>query len=261
MSCYQLLGVSVTIAFSSISCAVTFCTSSPIVSAAPFAFHGVHFAGEPRKKWKEEESGAVLISIKEMWARFQKCQSEISSSSRQSRLPKDRSVPSLPFRLAPHRLPRPHPLILVFLKCLLLLTQPTRLLCLDSAVCLAHLVRLPTPHLACIVWPGDHHLCCADWPSPHHPGHLSRLSSPRMAHQSRSPHSSHLPACASHPYCFPPHSDCSCDSSLAASPASLLKDSSADVSFLILALFLEPSFQGSFISITMPSHLYVRLCS
>ena len=56
----------------------------------PQLFCGRLFADKPSRKRKKEDLGAVLISKEEMWAQFQKCWQEISSSSsRPSRLPKD----------------------------------------------------------------------------------------------------------------------------------------------------------------------------
>ena len=77
------------------SCSVTFSSSTQIISAQPFISLNVPFVGELRRKHKEDSSEAYFISKEDMWAKFQKCLSAISSSlSRPSCFPEDHSGPS-----------------------------------------------------------------------------------------------------------------------------------------------------------------------
>ena len=91
----SLESVIVTSVPSTSSCSVTFSASSPIVLVQPFVSPNVPFAGEPSRKRRKENSGAVLISKEETWAQFQKCWSKISLSlSRPLLSPKDHPGPS-----------------------------------------------------------------------------------------------------------------------------------------------------------------------
>ena len=148
---YLLLRVSVTTTPSSTSCAMTFSTSSPIVSAASFVSPGVHFVCEPSRK-RKEDSGTVLIS-KEECGPVSRSTCPRSLHHRPVSLARLRItqlfILFLPVRLAPHRLPRPEPLVLlVCLGHLLLLTWLTHLYLVPAVrrVCLtrlpAHLFRL-----------------------------------------------------------------------------------------------------------------------
>ena len=63
------------------SCCVTFSSSTPTVSAQPFISPDVPFAGELSRKRKKDSSGTYFILKEDMWAKFQKCWSAVSSSS------------------------------------------------------------------------------------------------------------------------------------------------------------------------------------